>query len=351
MATRVALVLVVPLALATSGCAWSLDEPAPLQAPGVDAGVPMPPACALLAEPARGLVGARGRVRTLRFPDGSLRLIADTLQTRDGAGDHSVGPVVLTLTSADAAGCLLPALPATLPTTPPTSALDVSPLGAGTGQLLGVAVSAGRPIALVETLAFINRIGIAAATWDDARGVFVAAASYLFTGDRAGFGDAVLVEDGFIYAYGCRNVGFLRDACYLARAPEAGLADPTAYTFYRAGGSFGPDLEDAWPLFDGGSGLAVLHRGARYYALYLTPLGDTIQARSGLSPSGPWSAPVVAARCVPPGGGFCTGLAVHPELAARPDHVWVSHAVASFDPLSPEDASSRLMELALTGLP
>lgn len=346
LASRAALALAV--ALATSGCAWSLDDPAPLEAPAVDAAVPMPPACALLADPARGLIGARGRVRTLRFPDGSLRLLADTLQTRDGAGDHSVGPVVLTLSSADAAGCLSPALPATLPT---SSALDVSPLGAGAGQLLGVAVSAGRPIALVETFAIINRVGIAAATWDDGRGVFVAAPRYLFTGDRAGFGDALLVEDGFIYAYGCRNVGFLRDACYLARAPEAGLADPTAYTFYRAGGSFGPDLEDAWPLFDGGGGLAVLHRGERYYALYLTPLGDVIQARSGLSPSGPWSAPVVVARCVPPGGGFCTGLAVHPELPAQPDHVWVSHAVATFEPLSPEAATSRLLEIALTGLP
>ena len=345
-----ALVLMPALALApaSSGCAWSLDEPAPLQVPEVDAAVPTPPACLLLADPARGLVGARGRVRTLRFPDGTLRLLADTLQTRDGAGDHSLGPVVVSLTAADPTGCLTPALPATLPT---TSALDVGPLGAGAGQLLGVALSAGRPIALVETFAIINRIGIAAATWDDARGAFVAAPSYLFTGDRAGFGDALLVEDGFIYAYGCRNAGFLRDACYLARAPEAGLADPTAYTFYRAGGSFGPDLEDAWPLFDGGGGLAILHRGARYYALYVTPLGDVIQARSGLSPSGPWSAPVVVARCAVPRAAFCTGLAVHPELPAQPDHVWVTQAIASFDALAPEDATTRLLEVALTGLP
>ncbi len=349
MRTAALAALVLATSLASSGCAWSLDDPAPLQAPGIDAAVPTPPACTLLADPARGLVGARGRVRTLRFPDDTLRLIADAVQSRDSAGEHSLGPVVITLTRAEAAGCLSPALPATLPT---SSALDVSPLGAGAGQLLGVAVSAGRPIALVETFAIINRIGIAAATWDDGRGVFVAAPSYLFTGDRAGFGDALLVEDGFIHAYGCRNVGFLRDACYLARAPEAGLADATAYTFYRAGGSFGPDLGDAWPLFDGGSGLAVLHRGARYYALYVTPLGDAIQARSGLSPSGPWSAPVVVARCaLPRAGGFCTGLAVHPELPAQPDHLWVSHAIASFEPLSPEDASSRMLEVALSGLP
>ena len=161
----------------------------------------------------------------------------------------------------------------------------------------------------------------------------------------------MLVDGDRVYAYGCAPSGFLSARCFVARAPVDRLHDRTAYEFYRSGGEFGPDPDTAWPIFEGGGGLAVVSRGARVYAAYVTPLGGTIHVRSGLGPTGPWSADVEVATCDLPAGAFCGGLGAHEALAAAADQLALTYAVSSFAPLPAGADASRLVIVPLGGLP
>jgi hypothetical protein len=334
--------LVAALAVALGGCAISLDDVGP--APTPDGGPPALPACRIFRDEARG-VAATGRVR-------SFTRAAQTVFAVDGlvpaAGGAVIAPAVFAVDAPDAATCLSGA-PAALPA---SAALDVTALGAGLGGTLLATFAVGdRAFAYVRAAQGWTDVGVALAEWDDGAAAFVARGAYLFTADRPAYGDAVLVDGDVVYAYGCQESGFLRQSCYVARAPGDRLDDPTAYEFYRSGGDFGPDPDSAWPIFDGGGGLAVVARGARVYAVYATPLGVTLHARSALGPTGPWSADYELAACDLPAGAFCGGVGAHEALGAGADALAVTYAVGSFDPLPAGADQARLVLLPLTGLP
>jgi hypothetical protein len=228
----------------------------------------------------------------------------------------------------------------------------VSALGDGvSGTLLAAFAVGGRAFAYVRASRGWDDVGVTLAEWDDDAAAFVAGGEYLFTADRPTYGDAVLVDGDTVYAYGCRPSGFLSESCFVARAAGDRLADPTAYEFYRSGGDFGPDPDSAWPIFEGGGGLAVVARGARVYAVYATPLGGSLHVRSGLGPTGPWSADYEVTACELPEGAFCGGVGAHDTLAPGPDQLALTYAVGSFDPLPAGADQSRLVFVPLAGLP
>jgi hypothetical protein len=324
------------------GCAISLDGTAPETGP--DGGPPALPACRIFQDEARG-VAATGRVRSYAR-EGQAVFAVDGLVTEEGVA--AIAPAVFPVDGPDAAACLR-GRPAVLPTAP---ALDARALGgAVSGTLLATFAVGGRAFAYVRAAEGLTGLGVTLAEWDDGAAVFVAQGTYLFTADRPTYGDAALVDGDSVYAYGCQPSGFLSESCFVARAPGDRLHDPTAYEFYRGGGDFGPDPDTAWPIFEGGGGLAVTARGVRVYAVYATPLGGSLHVRSGLGPTGPWSADYEVTTCDLPAGAFCGGVGLHDALAAEPDQLAVTYAVGSFDPLPAGADQSRLVIVPLAGLP
>jgi hypothetical protein len=338
------LALVAALAL-LGGCALSLDDATDGGA-AADGGAPPRPTCPAFADGERG-VAATGRLRSFAV-DGGAVFVVDRLTP--GAGAPAVANAVFEVNAPDATTCLRGG-----PAGPVAAGLDARALGDGvTTGLLAAFVAGGRRFAFVQVSApdgFVP-VGVALAEWDDAAGLYVADGGYLFTADRPNFGDAALVVGDLVYAYGCRGSGWLTDACYVARAPADRLHDPTAYEFYRSGGDFGPSADDAWPIFDGGAGLAVVQRGARVYALYAPPLGAEIRLRSGLGPTGPWSTEFTMTACeLAAKDAFCGGVSAHDVLGGGDESVAVTYAVSSFSALPAGAAASRLVVVPITGLP
>jgi hypothetical protein len=342
---RVLAPAIAALAQTLAACAISLD-PDPAPPPGQPDEVPALESCPLFDDD-RGL-SATGRVRSFASGDRTF-LVADALRVVNGDGEPTtIEPAVFEAGTLDVEACLR-GVPATLPA---RGALDASALGDDVDTtILSTFVAGARTLAYVHALQGFELVGVALAEWDDAAGAFIARGEYLFTGDRPAYGDAALVVGDTVYAYGCREIGFLTDACYVARVPADRADDPTAYEFYQDGGGFGADPDDAWPIFEGGRGLAITSRGDRVYAAYATPLGRTLHVRSGLGPTGPWSAPVQVTRCELPDDAFCGGVAAHPLLEDAPDQLALTYAVSSFDELPDDAARARLVIVPLDELP
>lgn len=341
---RVLVPAIAVIAQALAACAISLD-PEPVPDTALPDDVPEIAGCPLFDDE-RGLA-ATGRVRSFVRDDRTF-FVADALRIEAGDEPTTIEHAVFEAEALDAATCLR-GVPATLPA---QGGLDASALGDDvSAHILSTFVAGTRTLAYVHTFEGFELIGVGLAEWDDVAGAFVAGGEYLFTGDRPAYGDAALVVDDTVYAYGCRESGFLTDACYVARVPADRAHDPTAYEFYQDGGGFGTDPDDAWPIFEGGRGLAITSRGDRVYAAYATPLGRTLHVRSGLGPTGPWSAPVQVTRCELPDDAFCSGVAAHPLLDDAPDRLALSYAVGSFEPLPDDAARTRLVIVPLAELP
>jgi hypothetical protein len=170
----------------------------------------------------------------------------------------------------------------------------------------------------------------------------LAPATPLFTSDRPSFGtSAIAPGDGFVYAYGCRNAGFLRDDCFVARAPDASIADESAYRFYTGGGQWGPRVDNAWPIASAGTSIDVVFDPlrARYLMFYVPTLGSTVHVRSGLSPTGPWSDARALASCDATKDVFCSDFRIHAFTAPG---VVATYARVSFEPV-PERARTALL--------
>ncbi|MEW5848458.1 MAG: hypothetical protein AB2A00_06565 [Myxococcota bacterium] len=78
----------------------------------------------------------------------------------------------------------------------------------------------------------VRHDGYGVARRDDVTGTFSAGPPLLWTGDRPAFGTTAIAHDGFVYAYGCEGFGFLREQCFVARAPEDQVANEAGYEFY-----------------------------------------------------------------------------------------------------------------------
>jgi hypothetical protein len=199
------------------------------------------------------------------------------------------------------------------------------------------------------------------AAQDPSDGIFRPEQALLWTADRPTYGTAAVTTGGDVYALACEPARFLDADCYVARAPATSADDEGAYGYYVGGGEWSPRVDDAWPMTSGGSSvdLAWLPGAGRWLLAYVPPLGNTIVVRSGLTPEGPWSAPVPAATCdLADPDMFCGGVHLHPVLAAPAGSIVLSYAAAS---LSPDVAARRaaeplkwwprLVALALPALP
>ena len=145
-----------------------------------------------------------------------------------------------------------------------------------------------------------------------------------------------------MYLYGCDKIEGSRFGCRVARVPSDGLHERSAYEFWDGSG-WNPDIERAVFALDGpNGGLSVswnpwLHR---YLAVYLAGYSNEVLMRTAERPEGPWSAPVVAFRGVPPAArGVNYGAFEHPELSSDGGRDLV---VTYFHPLGPLQGEIRV---------
>jgi hypothetical protein len=314
---RVALLLL----LATAACATPLPG-SETQPPTEDAAAPLPVLTG--CRPLQGLVQAlSGGLRSVSQPGGVLA-IADDAQVQ---GMNAPALQVQVPSWSPASDCLASAK---FVSGAPTSALP-SPL------VPLAAVSVGGAVSLYANLP--SGFGISAL---DPSSTPVP----LWTSDRPAYGTAAVIDDANdaeganVYAFGCIAARFLDGDCYLARAPASSLASIGAYEYYVGSERWSPRIEDAWPMTSGATAVDVapLPSLGRWLMAYAGPLGTTIIVRSGLSPEGPWSAPIPVAQCdLADGDMFCVDVHLHPALAAPAGSIALSYAIASLS----SDAAAR----------
>jgi hypothetical protein len=171
----------------------------------------------------------------------------------------------------------------------------------------------------------------------------------LWTADRPAYGQAALVDGGWLYAYGCSGSadGWSRD-CYVARVPVASISDGTAWQYATGVGQFTNHVDDAQPILTGVGDLSVhRHASGRLLLTYVKPLDTLLQVRSALGPTGPFSAAHALGQCEASQGTFCVGAVQHPELDPDARTIAVTFARASFDPLPNDVRWPRLAFLLL----
>lgn len=160
------------------------------------------------------------------------------------------------------------------------------------------------------------------------------ASSLLWTSDRPSYGSAAALVDDEIYVFGGLAARFLSADVYLARAPLSQIDVPSAYEYWLGGGAFGPDPDQAAPVFEGGTSptIAFDSEHNRWLTLYATPLASEVTARTGLDITGPWSAPHILGKCDLPArdpSSFCGDLSLTPALAGSGE-ITFTQAVATF---------------------
>lgn len=152
------------------------------------------------------------------------------------------------------------------------------------------------------------------------------------------FGCAALAHDGFVYAYGTEDVlGPLRARhLVLARAPSEHATDPTAWRFF-SDGQWQHDVRRCSRIFPNmGAEASVLHQPERgRFVIVCTELGlsERILARSSSTPWGPWSEPMLLARCPEPATDarlFTYAAKAHASWSTN-DELAVSYVVNSTD--------------------
>jgi hypothetical protein len=253
----------------------------------------------------------------------SAGMAADTVFVLDDAvvGGTEVPALTLAATAAPSlADCLASAVPAT----PPASALP--------------ALDAPRAALATGAAAYLFYDQIGAGYGVVALGS--APGTPLWTSDRPAYGTAAVTDAGTAYVYGCLATGFLDGDCYVARADAASIGEESAYEYYAGGGRWSAQIEDAWPMTSGGTEVDVTWWApqSRWILAYVAPLGDTIALRSGLTPSGPWSAPIPVATCdLADADMFCAGVHFLAGVSVETGSVALSYAVGSLS----ADAAAR----------
>jgi hypothetical protein len=339
------------LAVLVEGCAIPLEDtvdPVPSQqVPPTGQAPAVAPGCLLFFDPARPFISLRASGQSLDAGDGHWLWLFESVQGSDTSWPTpgaivSAGPASDCFSGVPFDGSPSPAPHIDTATLGPDG--FVAPLdGARTasGSILYVSVYKYVP----EEPFGVRAEGLTVAQKDESTGQYRISPTFLWTADRPSFGTSVLVDRGFVYAYGCRTIpGTLSAHCFVARAPEAEVDVRSSYRYFDGGGNWIADIELAAPIAEAGSAASVRRYPGqdRYLMSYVPPLGNTIVVRAGLGPEGPWSAPVPAATCDVPAddpGAFCAGAVQHPEIAAGPaGAIAVSYSIASLS----SDAAARI---------
>jgi hypothetical protein len=161
-----------------------------------------------------------------------------------------------------------------------------------------------------------------------------------FSGDRKrSYGSAVLraQDQVFIYGYDEKPARpFPARRLLVARAPANRLADFEAWRFL-ASGDWVADAHEATGLCDGlATEFSVSYLASlKQFALVYTDhgLSDRILGRFSVTPTGPWSEPVLLFTCPEMKRDrkvFCYAAKAHPHLG-KGDELVISYVVNSFD--------------------
>jgi hypothetical protein len=141
--------------------------------------------------------------------------------------------------------------------------------------------------------------------------------AWLF-GDDLDLGDAAIVVDGFLYAYGCPgDPHSLEEDCIVGRAPLASIDSPSAWAILGEGG-WGEGAPHR--IFGSGphrSAVVEDPRGSGFLHVYAIGFGNELLVSTASAPEGPWSAARRLAACDLPAddpGAYCAGPTVHREL-------------------------------------
>ncbi len=141
----------------------------------------------------------------------------------------------------------------------------------------------------------------------------------LFTGDVL-FGEAALIRDGYLYAYGCEHS--LEKPCYIARAALSDALERQAWQFWN-GSHWSSEQSQSEQsqkkaIFNAHNIMSIHYSEyvEQYLLFYSKPLENEIYLRTAPSPQGPWSQAVFVANALP---GFKSKVAysalAHPEFA------------------------------------
>ncbi|MEO8552628.1 MAG: DUF4185 domain-containing protein [Kofleriaceae bacterium] len=156
--------------------------------------------------------------------------------------------------------------------------------------------------------------------------------------------------DGYVYAWGCANVGFLDFRCKLARALVADVSERTAWRFYD-GAAWQADVAKAAYVIDraaGGPSISYNAHLGRYLAVNCEILSSTVLLRTADQIEGPWSDGVelqagAAGILAPTHDGDYDYICVeHPELATA-DTITMSYS----RPTDPFRGDVRVARLTL----
>lgn len=353
-------------ALFVGGCAVPLDD-AP--SPG-DPGSPATPteSCSLFADPEPPVVALAGPGRSVPIEDGRYLWFFDAATPTSGDIALSTGGAVdAGLTAAEGCG----ATRVFEGSDAPETLFAPSPLG-DTYWLLpqdGVRIQ-GETWVYYAALRSdpdsdigLSVAGYGVARWDAELGKLVPTDQLLWTSDRPSYGTSAMLDGDDVVVYGCRGGdGFLVNDCFVARVPADQIANETAYTYYKGGAEWVPRPDEAALVVAAGGVHVRFHEGlGRYLMLDIPVFGDRVEARTAISPQGPWSEPVVIARCALPEDdeeAHCGGVFQHPELLADPssERVVFTYAISTFaegDPraANPEAYWPQLVEIDLPELP
>ena len=338
-------------ALLSVACALSLDVDVERSDTDEPAPAPVAPGCVAMGEHTE-VRALGGGVRSHGLPDGSVLWVVENLELEDGSSVPN--GVLTTPPGASGRDCMNDAAilgDGLLPQSPRGPDHLVSARGAVFAESLAWAY-----YALYESDAEAS-FGVELVGYGVSRGdtdlEFGSEETLLWTADRPSFGAAALLWEGHAYVYGCLPARFLSADCYVARAPVADADRVAAYEYWTGGDHWSSNVDAAWPMVEAGQDVSVVYlpERDRFVMGYATPLGTEILLRSGLGPSGPWSAPVGVATCQKPAedpDAVCVNVQLHPGLDAGADELVATYATASSGPGQgehPDRYTTRLIEL------
>lgn len=167
----------------------------------------------------------------------------------------------------------------------------------------------------------------------------------LFTEEAPSFGQAALIDGGWLYAYACPEDGWSKP-CVVGRVDPAEVLDREVWRFWDGEG-WSAEVSEAAPIFEGASQLTVDWVPAldRFLAVYADGLEGDVALRTAPAPEGPWSDPKVAftAEAAYGDGWVYCGLA-HDELAR---HDGATQVISYYRPTGDWTGEIRLVEVGL----
>jgi hypothetical protein len=113
----------------------------------------------------------------------------------------------------------------------------------------------------------------------------------LFEEEVGSMGDAAVVSDGMLYAFGCDHPDEAFKHCRLGRVALEEAFERDAWRFLTADGAWSADFDDASLLFDGNNQMSVHYNAHldRWVAIYAGLLSNEVRMRTAPALEGPWS--------------------------------------------------------------